>query len=411
MRKWIFGSSILFTAIACGDDTEDALDLAFDGDAGSPPPSDAGAPDAAETRTVDAALPVFTIGGTVTGVKGTAGVTLSLNGTTDLVRTADGVFTFKGALEAGTTYAVTVKTQPTAPLQVCAVANGTGTVGTADVTNIAVTCTTTAFAIGGTITGATGPVVLQNNGGDDVTVTTGTTFAFEQKVPNLETYAVTVKSKPDNQTCIVAPPSGTVGTADVTDVAVTCTTLSSCNAIKTGTPAAASGEYVIDPDGAGVLGPITVYCDMTTDGGGYTYYAVTGGISTTRFDEANSCDAVGLHMAIPRTQAHLNALLARYGMEYFQVVPGIYGLVSGTDFTPATMNSGDAAIAAAWRSLDGGPWFVRSSPYGEPNGDYTAGCWLSATFGGAPDADGFRFNDANCNYATGPLYVCSDNAK
>jgi 6-phosphogluconolactonase len=41
-----------------------------------------------------------------------------------------------------TAYAVTVQIQPTNPSQTCVVANGTGTAGTSDVTNIAVTCTT-----------------------------------------------------------------------------------------------------------------------------------------------------------------------------------------------------------------------------------------------------------------------------
>ena len=39
-------------------------------------------------------------------------------------------------------YNLTVQTQPTNPSQTCVVANGTGTTGTSDVTNIVVTCTT-----------------------------------------------------------------------------------------------------------------------------------------------------------------------------------------------------------------------------------------------------------------------------
>ena len=29
-----------------------------------------------------------------------------------------------------------------------------------------------------------------------------------------------------------------------------------------------------------------------------------------------------------------------------------------------------------WTSVAGSPWFLRETEYSEPNGDYTAGCWL-----------------------------------
>ena len=44
----------------------------------------------------------------------------------------------------------------------------------------------------------------------------------------------------------------------------------SCEAIHAANPSAPSGDYVIDPDGAGADPPVTVTCDMTTDGGGWT---------------------------------------------------------------------------------------------------------------------------------------------
>jgi hypothetical protein len=45
----------------------------------------------------------------------------------------------------------------------------------------------------------------------------------------------------------------------------------SCNEIKTNFPNATDGVYVIDPDGtAGATPATTCYCDMTTDGGGWT---------------------------------------------------------------------------------------------------------------------------------------------
>ena len=44
----------------------------------------------------------------------------------------------------------------------------------------------------------------------------------------------------------------------------------SCQALLTAQPGTASGEYYIDPDGAGAAPGVKVWCDMTNDGGGWT---------------------------------------------------------------------------------------------------------------------------------------------
>jgi len=49
-----------------------------------------------------------------------------------------------------------------------------------------------------------------------------------------------------------------------------CAIAISCQQIKTGSLMAPDGIYTIDPDGAGMGASIKVFCDMTTDGGGWT---------------------------------------------------------------------------------------------------------------------------------------------
>jgi hypothetical protein len=86
----------------------------------------------------------YTIGGTVDGLNG-QGLVLQDNGGDDLTVSASGSFTFPMGLSNGASYAVTVAMQPSAPVQTCAVANGSGAVSAANVTSVSIVCATGPF--------------------------------------------------------------------------------------------------------------------------------------------------------------------------------------------------------------------------------------------------------------------------
>jgi hypothetical protein len=86
----------------------------------------------------------YTVGGTVAGLSG-SGLVLQNNGGSSLAVSLPGAFTFAGGLSSGAAYSVTVTTQPSLPTQTCIVTAGSGIVGTANVTSVAVDCTPTPF--------------------------------------------------------------------------------------------------------------------------------------------------------------------------------------------------------------------------------------------------------------------------
>ncbi len=93
----------------------------------------------------------------MSGLSGT-GLVLQFNGGNNLAVSAAGSFTISTRLRSGSAYSVTVLTQPTNPSQTCSVvANGSGSIGSANVTNVAVSCVTNTF----TISSLADPLVTQ----------------------------------------------------------------------------------------------------------------------------------------------------------------------------------------------------------------------------------------------------------
>jgi hypothetical protein len=168
----------------------------------------------------------YSVGGSVSGLAG-SGLVLSLNaGAQTLNVSTNGNFTFPTALASGATYAVTVQTQPSAPTQSCTVASGSGTVTASNVVDIAVSCTTNTYSIGGNVSGLSGSGLLLslNGGAQTLAVSTSGSFAFATPLASGAAYAVTVQTQPSSpaQICSVTSGTGTVAAGNVTDVSVQC---------------------------------------------------------------------------------------------------------------------------------------------------------------------------------------------
>ncbi|MEO7324884.1 MAG: hypothetical protein ABIW82_08650 [Dokdonella sp.] len=165
---------------------------------------------------------------TVTGLSG-SGLVAALNAIEDLPLTANSTFTYVAQVNAGAAYNVAITTQPSNPDQLCNFTGAvppTGTMPASDLL-LQLDCTSNVYSVGGTVAGLfTSGLVLRLNGKEDLPVASGSTsFVFATQQLAGGTYAVTISAQPSGQTCSTSNASGTIGSADVTDVAVTCSDL------------------------------------------------------------------------------------------------------------------------------------------------------------------------------------------
>lgn len=249
------------------------------------------------TTTEEPASESFSVGGVVSGLSGT--VVLRNNGADDLSVSADGSFTFETELASGAAYAVTVQTQPAT--QTCVVTSGSGSLGSADVTDVSVSCSSNTYTVGGSVSGLTGTVVLQNNGGNDRSINADGSFTFSTPVSQGATYSVTVQTQPAGQTCVVTNGSGTMGSSNVTNVSVSCSAIT----FTVNTTAGANGA--VSPNGAVSVDYGDDQAFTATPDSGYSVYqwlldgglAQTGGTSYTLTNvTANHTVAVSFAQAV-----------------------------------------------------------------------------------------------------------------
>jgi hypothetical protein len=235
--------------------------------------------------------PTYTLGGTVTGLTG-SGLVLQLSNGNSVSVAAAGNFQFPMGLASGTAYSISVQTQPSSPAQTCAVNPASGTIAGGNVTNIAVSCTTNTYSVGGKVSGLVGTgLVLSDNGTDTLAVSANGTFQFASPLKSGATYGVAVQSQPGSrglaETCSVTSGTGSVGAAAVNSVVVAC----SADAVQPAgtTLAISTGQTVslfkVSPALAGTGGAPTPFqviqtpniTGLAADPAGDIYYTANGG--------------------------------------------------------------------------------------------------------------------------------------
>lgn len=162
----------------------------------------------------------YKVGGSVFGLTGT--LTLLNNGADAKTVNANGAFVFAAPVAWHGGSNVTVGTQPSG--QTCTVTNGLQLNIAADVSNINILCATHTYTIGGTVSGLSGTLTLQNNGADSLVLNADGAFVFATPVALSSGYSVTVSAQPAGKTCTVGNGSGANVTANVTNVGITCAT-------------------------------------------------------------------------------------------------------------------------------------------------------------------------------------------
>ena len=220
--------------------------------------------------------PSFTIGGEV--YFGFPSLVLQLNGgddTTVLFFSGGSFYQFSELLPIGTPYAVTVAAQPQGLN--CTTGAGGGYSPASGIANSNITvvfsCAPLTYTIGGAVSGLSAgqSVVLQDNGGNAITVSANGPFTFSTQIGYQSPYAVTVATQPAGANCTVSNGSGTMPAANVANVAIVCTT----SAVNSGLWTWESGSNI--PEFLGVYGTLGTAAPGNVPGGREAAFSWTDG--------------------------------------------------------------------------------------------------------------------------------------
>jgi hypothetical protein len=349
------------------------------------------------TATVSCAPIDYIISGTVSDLLSTNSIVLQDNGAdpTTVTYPATG-FSFTTKIASGSDYNVTVQTQPTG--QACTVANGSGTVSGANVSNVVVTCGTNSYSIGGTLSGlaATESVTLQDNSGDNLTLSANGSFTFGTLIPENGAYSVSVLTQPAGQLCSVTHGAGTAAGSDVTNVSVICANTYTVGGTVTGL---SSGTLIIKDN-------LTDSLSITTNGS-FTFgtpiaqgaaYSVTVGTQPT----GQTCTV----SAGSGTMGGANVTNVKI------VCEGDWIWMSGAKVEGAAGNYGTKGVIAAsnipgaryssmtW-SANGTLWLFGGAGYASSTNVYYNDLWQYTPTNGWVWMTGLSTTDASGTYSSG----------
>ncbi len=196
---------------------------------------------------------------------------------------------------------------------------------------------------------------------------------------------------------------------DITDGCLgDCSAAATCLVIKNYDDSATDGVYTVAPDG---IEPFEVYCDMTTDGGGYTFLKVDPKGQYFAKDAEVECDKYGMNLFIPRTEAHKtraweisnDANIGPDASSNYLRILGVYPKMQGSTCLNQGMNF--ANKSCGWKASDDGPWFVHNvNNISEPNGDNSV--TGSMYYDWKPNGDIQWHNDISGNGYSSPRFMC-----
>ena len=212
----------------------------------------------------------------------------------------------------------------------------------------------TKYQVGGTLSGLAGSLTLSLNGQENLPRTANGPFAFETRVADQASYAVSVTTPPPEQDCTVEGGTGKVSGADVNSVRVTCATRTYTLG---GSVEGLDGTLELSLGGEtlrlGASGPFVFTTRLTR---GQTY-AVTLGATPS----GQRCALSG---ASGTVAGNVDTLAVRcvywYALDTFQAANGLLGQA---DFTRRQPDRGGASGAGTLNNPQGNAVFAGGRLY------------------------------------------------